>query len=212
MTERKLPARIERFIVEYAKNGFNGTAAAIAAGYSEKTAAQQASRLLRKVKHLIDARSDAALVKAGAVVVPDPETQRPRPSAIATLGQTLRLVTAMAFGDVRKLFDNHGNPIEIPDLKRRHSLMVSGFEIEELFDGKGENRTKIGYVRKYKLADRAPYVNMLMRHHRAYPDSKELPPPTRPPAFDPSQWSEADWEQFKALYRKARPVVIEHGS
>lgn len=42
--------RYEKFCVEYRKNGGNGTEAAIAAGYSERTAAQQAARLLRNVK------------------------------------------------------------------------------------------------------------------------------------------------------------------
>ena len=38
------------FCMEYVKNFFNGTKAAIAAGYSENTAPEQASRLLRHVK------------------------------------------------------------------------------------------------------------------------------------------------------------------
>lgn len=39
-----------RFVAEYFKNGRNGTQAAIAAGYSPKTAHVQASRMLRNVK------------------------------------------------------------------------------------------------------------------------------------------------------------------
>lgn len=42
--------KYEKFCVEYRKNGGNATAAAIAAGYSERTAAQQGARLLRNVK------------------------------------------------------------------------------------------------------------------------------------------------------------------
>ena len=44
--------KYEKFCVEYRKNGGNATAAAIAAGYSERTAAQQATRLLRNVNIL----------------------------------------------------------------------------------------------------------------------------------------------------------------
>lgn len=40
----------EKFCAEYRKNGGNATAAAIAAGYSKKTAAAQGSRLLKNVK------------------------------------------------------------------------------------------------------------------------------------------------------------------
>lgn len=45
--DRELTPRQKRFVEEYLRNG-NGTAAAIAAGYSEKTAAGQASRLLKE--------------------------------------------------------------------------------------------------------------------------------------------------------------------
>ena len=48
MTKQLVP-KIDRFVDEYLVD-LNGTQAAIRAGYSEKTAAQQASRLLRNVK------------------------------------------------------------------------------------------------------------------------------------------------------------------
>ena len=48
MTNQLAP-KIDRFVDEYLLD-LNGTQAAIRAGYSAKTAAQQASRLLRNVK------------------------------------------------------------------------------------------------------------------------------------------------------------------
>ncbi|OMF00284.1 hypothetical protein BK124_11545 [Paenibacillus amylolyticus] len=45
-----LRPQIMLFVTEYIKNGGNGTAAAIAAGYSEKSAYSQASRLLKSVE------------------------------------------------------------------------------------------------------------------------------------------------------------------
>ena len=49
MPDGELNVRMAVFVAEFAKDG-NGTRAAIAARYSEKTAAAQASRLLRNVK------------------------------------------------------------------------------------------------------------------------------------------------------------------
>ena len=46
---KQLGPKIGRFVDEYQVD-LNGTQAAIRAGYSERTAAQQASRLLRNVK------------------------------------------------------------------------------------------------------------------------------------------------------------------
>ena len=51
-TSEKLSPAQEKFCLEYRKHEGNGTAAAIAAGYSERTAAQQATRLLRNVNIL----------------------------------------------------------------------------------------------------------------------------------------------------------------
>lgn len=45
-----LRPQIMIFVTEYLKNGNNGTQAAISAGYSEKTAYSQASRLLKSVE------------------------------------------------------------------------------------------------------------------------------------------------------------------
>lgn len=51
-TSETLSAMQEKFCLEYRKHEGNATAAAMAAGYSERTAAQQATRLLRNVNIL----------------------------------------------------------------------------------------------------------------------------------------------------------------
>lgn len=48
--ERELKPQQRRFVMELLQNGGNGTAAAIAAGYSQKSAAAQAARLLKNAK------------------------------------------------------------------------------------------------------------------------------------------------------------------
>ena len=48
--EKKLTERQRRFALEYIRNGGNGTAAAISAGYAPKSAHVQASRMLRDDK------------------------------------------------------------------------------------------------------------------------------------------------------------------
>lgn len=53
---KPLTVKQQRFVEEYCSNGFNGTKAAIAAGYSEDCAQQQASENLTKplIKQAID--------------------------------------------------------------------------------------------------------------------------------------------------------------
>lgn len=58
MEKRKLTRKQELFIEYYLANGFNGSAAAVSAGYSEKTAKEIASELLTKpnIKEIIEAK------------------------------------------------------------------------------------------------------------------------------------------------------------
>jgi hypothetical protein len=87
----------------------------------------------------------------------------------STISLSSDLVTKLAMYDPRKMFDKFGNPMEVPDLGRLSGMALAGFEIEELFDGKGEERKKIGYVRKVKLLDRTPYIMALGKYLNAFP-------------------------------------------
>jgi len=67
MSQNKpLSARRIAFAHHYVANGFNGTQAAISAGYSEDTATSQAERLLRNVdiKKIVDNLKQKAIAKA----------------------------------------------------------------------------------------------------------------------------------------------------
>jgi len=57
----------------------------------------------------------------------------------------------MAMADVRRAFDNHGNPIDIPDLPDDIAPNVAGYEQVEDFEGRGESRARVGYTKKVKL-------------------------------------------------------------
>jgi Terminase small subunit len=61
--KKKLTAKRERFVAEIIKNGGNGTKAAIAAGYAESGAHQEAFRLLRNAE--IQERIQRAKERAG---------------------------------------------------------------------------------------------------------------------------------------------------
>jgi len=58
--------------------------------------------------------------------------------------------------DVRKLFDNHGNPIEVHELGDNEAVLIEGFEIVEDFTKVKKNNGEVeavptGYTRKYRL-------------------------------------------------------------
>jgi len=185
----------QRFVEEYLVD-LNATKAAKRAGYTGKHLRSTAYQLLHKTRHLIESRKTHLMAKSKM-----------------SLDQWVETVSALALYDARELFDVHGNPTEIPELSRFAAMSVAGFEIEELYDGKGEDRQKIGYVRKYKLLDRTPYLLMLGKYLNAFPDNKRgvlvSPPPST--QFDQSKLTNEEWETFKRIRLKALVGPVEGG-
>lgn len=187
---RKLTVKIQLFVEEFLKD-FNGTQAAIRAGYSKKTAMVQAWELLRKpeIASLVAARK-AELMAARRL----------------SLDEWVDLVQKMALYDPRAFFDKFGNPTEIPELSGESAMALAQFEVEELFDGQGESRKKIGYCRKVKLLDRTPYILMLGKYLNAFPStSKALAGPVARDVtpFDPSKLTD---HELRELYRMRRKM------
>lgn len=183
---RTITPKQQLFVDEYLKD-FNATQAAIRAGYSEKTAQEQGSQLLSKLMVYVEARKAELMEKSKM-----------------TLEKWVKTVTALALYDPRKMFDKFGNPLEIPELGRVSGLALAGFEIEELYDGKGENRQKIGYARKVKLLDRTPYLLMLGKYLNAFPEKKnpiQLPAPSA--RYDVTRLTKEEWDEYKRIRAKA---------
>lgn len=208
--QRKLTPKQELFIIEYAKD-FNATQAALRAGYTGACINRTASQLLAKTRHLIDSRQKQhperrlSLEAAGGV----PEPEKPPISPIATLEQSLRLVTALAFGDPRKLFDEAGNPKTPSQLTRRQALMLQGFEIEENFTKVGDKAEHTGYTKKYRLWDRTPYIQMLMKFHNAYPPPRKTVE-SRDERAGAMAWKSMPIEDRLVLREKIGAVIREH--
>lgn len=83
------------FVNAYIANGRNGTQAAITAGYSPRTAGEQAARLLADVRTRSLIKSIAAPVLAEQGL---------------DAAEVLRLIGRVGRFDVRKTFDDQGNP------------------------------------------------------------------------------------------------------
>lgn len=147
--ERDLSARERLFAAEYLKD-LNGTKAAIRAGFSEKSAAELASRLLRKVKVVaeVDRLNSARLAKVNA-------------SSQSVLERLLEEANA----DLADLYNEDGSlkPVkDWPAIWRKG--LVAGIQVEELFAGEGDQRTKVGEVTKIKLSERLKRVELIGRH------------------------------------------------
>lgn len=140
------------FVAEYLRDR-NGTQAAIRAGYSPRTAQQQASDLL--LKPLIREQIEAFVIKA-------------EEKASLTVERTLREVARLAFFDPRKLLNPDGSPKPINELDDDTAACLAGMEIMEQFEGSGSDRVFVGHVKKYKIADKNAALEKAMKHLGQY--------------------------------------------
>ena len=142
-TVPSLAPRQQNFVDEYLKD-LNATKAAIRAGYSAKTAAVQATRLLTNV-HISNAVAIAR------------EKQQVRTGISAD--RALKEAARLAFFDIRKLCDASGNPIPIQDLDDDTAAAIQGLELSSEKDGEGFTT-----VRKYKVADKNAALERVFKH------------------------------------------------
>ena len=149
---RKLAPMQSVFVQEYLID-LNATQAAIRAGYSAKTAEQQGYQLLQKPS-----------VQAA---IADRQKEREQRTAV-TADRVLLEAARLALFDPRKLFNDDGSPKGITELDDDTAAAVAGIEVVEQFEGSGKDRVFVGYLKKYRIADKNSALEKLFRHHGLY--------------------------------------------
>lgn len=149
---RRLTPRQIRFVEEYLVD-LNATQAARRAGYSPRTAYATGYDLLQ-YPHIQE-----AVHKARAE-----QQARTRINADRVLLEIARL----ALYDPRKFFDAEGSPLRITDLDADTAAALSGIEVAEQYSGRGADRQFVGFIKKYRLADKGPNLERLMKHLGLY--------------------------------------------
>jgi phage terminase small subunit len=143
----------DRFVAEYLANGLNATNAAIAAGYSEKTARQQGSRMLSnpEVSAAVSGKTTQLMEKLEI-----------------TADMVLQEIGKLAFFDPIHLFNADGSLKMISEIDACHRVSLTGFEVCELFDGTGEQKHAYGLLKKVKLVDKTRNLDMLGRYFKMF--------------------------------------------
>lgn len=164
---KKLTPKQITFCEEYIID-LNATQAAIRAGYSPKTAQAQASRLLSNV-----------MVQEYVTELKADRSERTKIDADYVLNRH-HDIDQLDVLDI--LNDDHGlKPIS--QWPKAWRISVSGIEISELFEGRGEDREHIGFLKKIKFPDKIKNLELLGKHvgvnaySKAEDDDGGDPPP-----------------------------------
>lgn len=143
LTERK-----KRFCYEYLKD-LNGTQAAIRAGYSEKTAQEQSSRLL------------------STVIVQDYIAELNRERQESTRIDAEYVLKRLVEIDQLDLLDIMHEDLSLKPLSEwplSWRRTVSTVDVQELFEGSGDERAMIGFIKKIKGIDKVKNLELLGKH------------------------------------------------
>ncbi len=76
----------------------------------------------------------------------------------------------VASSDPHRLFNEDGTLKASKDWDEDLAKASAGFEVGELFEGKGDDKKLIGYLKRVKLNDRNPAQHDLMEYARLFPD------------------------------------------
>lgn len=155
-------SRRKAFIEAYLTNGGNASQAAVAAGFSEKTAGAAGSRLLKHVD------VSTAIQQRRAVLAEKYELTTE--SVIRSLAQAVHF-------DPRKMFREDGTMKPIHELDDDTAAALAGFEVTEEKGG-GDDRGKvIGFTKKVKWLDKNTAREQAMKHLGLYlEDNKQKSP------------------------------------
>lgn len=148
----KLTPKQERFVQEYLVD-LNATAAAKRAGYRDPNIGRQ----------LITKNNVSAAIQE-AMLSRQKRTEVTQDAVIAELAK-------LGFFDIRKLFDSDGKPLDISKLDDDTAAALVGLDVQDVVDSDGNY---VGFVKKYKMADKIKALELLGKHLGAWePQDKQ---------------------------------------
>lgn len=145
---RKLTKMEKFFVAEYQKD-WNGAQAVLRAGSKSKNPDVIADQLLGKpwVAEAIEKEVKKRLLKIGIHAE-----------------KVMTKMAHLAFADIRKIFGADGNLLSPEEWPDDIAAAVAGIDVVEEFEGKGEDRKRIGYTKKVRLWDPNPSLTTMAKY------------------------------------------------
>jgi phage terminase small subunit len=150
--------RVQKFI-NGCIQGKTGTKAAVDAGFSKRTAHVQASRLLRNAK--VRAAVDEGLEKA-------------RQKATITAAEVILELKRIALTDISMAFNEDGSLKPLHKMPEDVRRAIAGVDVDELFEGQGRDRERVGETKKIRFWDKNRALELLGKHLKLYTDRVEV--------------------------------------
>jgi phage terminase small subunit len=82
---------------------------------------------------------------------------------IITIERVMQEYAKLGFFDPRNLFRPDGSPKEITELDDETAAALAGLDVQEVYEGYGEDRKFVGYTKKYKLTDKKAALDSIAK-------------------------------------------------
>ena len=125
----------------------------------DATAAASATRLLKNVK--VQAYIAKGLEKM--------ETR-----SEATRERIITEYARVGFFDVRKLFNGDGSPKPVDELDDDIAAVIASIDVQEVWEGHGDARRFLGYIKKYRLADKVRALDAMAKIKGMFVEKHEI--------------------------------------
>jgi len=140
-----LTPKQKRFVQEYLVD-LNATAAAKRAGYKDPNIGRQ-----------LITKNNVSVAIEVAMRNRQTRTEITQDMVIAELAK-------LGFFDIRKMFDKDGKPLDISQLDDDTAAALVGLDVQDVYESDGDEKQFIGYVKKYKMADKLKALELLGKH------------------------------------------------
>lgn len=147
-TQKPLTPKQALFVREYLID-LNATQAAIRAGYSEKTAGQQGERLLKNVEIA------EAIEKGKAERIERVEIDA---------DYVLKRLVEIDQMDVLDIMTEDGSFKRISEWPKIWRQFIQGMDVSEIWDGRGDDRDMVGFLKKIKWPDKVKNLELIGKH------------------------------------------------
>jgi phage terminase small subunit len=91
-----------------------------------------------------------------------------------TVERVMTEYAKLGFFDPRKLFNADGSPKEITRLDDDTAAALAGLDVQEVYEGYGEDRKFVGYIKKYKLSDKKAALDSIAKILGMFTDKVEI--------------------------------------
>lgn len=133
------------------------------AGLSQREAYKQAFNCENMKDETIDVKASELANKDKIRVRLDELKNELKSRNMITAERVMAEYAKLAFFDPRKLFNADGTPKNITELDDDTAAALAGLDVQDVYEGYGEDRRFIGYTKKYKLSDKRAALDSIAK-------------------------------------------------